>query len=202
MPGVLAGAVVLEPRRRVALRAALEVVLAGVRAGEQHPHGLELLAVRPGARPRRSRAPAGRGRRTPRASGSAWNGFADERSSVTSDGSPASTTLRPSRTATAWTRCVASTTPPRRTITLMGCGHGRRTLDARATGDGGLAAPARRAGERVPDREGRAGARRDAENVRSAAVGARRPAARGRAAAGEAAAVPDRGRRARRCSCT
>ena len=78
-----------------------------------------------------------------------------------------------------------------------GLGHGGRTLDARATRDGGLAAPARRAGARVSDREGRAGARRDAENVRPAAVGARRQAARRRAAAGEAAAVPDRGRRAR-----
>ena len=37
-----------------------------------------------------------------------------------SDGSPAAATTSPPRTATAWTRCVASTTPFRRTSTTIG----------------------------------------------------------------------------------
>ena len=118
-PGVLAGAVVLEPRGRVALRAALEVVLARVRAREQHPDGVELLGpgevrrrgdrelprvgVVVGARERQRLERLRRGARE-----------RDERRVAGLDD------LRPSRTATAWTRCVASTTSPRRTTTLMG----------------------------------------------------------------------------------
>ena len=41
--GVLAGAVVLQPRRRVPLGAALEVVLPGMSAGEEEPDGRQLL---------------------------------------------------------------------------------------------------------------------------------------------------------------
>src|SRR5947209_6843322 len=37
-----------------------------------------------------------------------------------SDGSPAAATTSPARTATAWTRCTASTTPLRRTSTTIG----------------------------------------------------------------------------------
>ena len=56
-----------------------------------------------------------------RTSGSAWNGFADERRNATRFESPASSTTAPSRTATAWTMCLASTTPPpRRTVTTIG----------------------------------------------------------------------------------
>ena len=50
---------------------------------------------------------------------------------------------------------------------------------------------------RVPDRAGRAGAHRDAEDVRPAALGARGAAPGRRRAAREAAPVPDRRRRAR-----
>ena len=49
----------------------------------------------------------------------------------------------------------------------------------------------------ISDRAGRAGAHRDAEDVRPAAGGAGGPAARRRRAARQAAALPDRGRRAR-----
>jgi hypothetical protein len=55
-----------------------------------------------------------------RASGSAWIGFDEERKNVTSPGSPAWSTMRPSRTATACTWWTASTSGPRRTVTLIG----------------------------------------------------------------------------------
>src|SRR5262245_37256388 len=60
-----------------------------------------------------------------------------------------------------------------------------------------MAAPARRPGLGVPDREGGPGAHRDAEDLRPASGGARGAPAGGGAAAGEAALLPDRGRRAR-----
>lgn len=52
--------------------------------------------------------------------GSAWNGFAELRKSVLSSGSPQEKTTCPSETATACTRCFASTTSPRRTSTTIG----------------------------------------------------------------------------------
>ena len=55
-----------------------------------------------------------------RTSGSAWNGFAEERMKTSSPGSPATVDDLPSGTATACTRCVASTTPSRRTSTTIG----------------------------------------------------------------------------------
>ena len=56
---------------------------------------------------------------------------------------------------------------------------------------------ARRSGERVPDREGRAGAHRDAEDLRPAALGARGPAVRRRRAPRQAPPLSDGRRRAR-----
>ena len=134
---------------------------------------------RPGATRRRSRGRGRRGRSRARASGSAWNGFAAERRKETRPASPHSSTTAPSRTATAWTRCTASTVVPRRTSTLIGSAMTRGALDARTARDGGLAPPARRPRLGVPDREGRAGAHRDAEDVRPAARDPRRPPARG-----------------------
>ena len=55
-----------------------------------------------------------------RTTGSAWIGFADERRYVTSDASPAESSTRPSRTATACTMWRASTTSPRVTSTTIG----------------------------------------------------------------------------------
>ena len=55
-----------------------------------------------------------------RASGSAWIGFDDERMKQVSPASPASATTAPSWTATACTRCRASTIPLRRTSTTIG----------------------------------------------------------------------------------
>src|SRR5256885_4154557 len=55
-----------------------------------------------------------------RASGIACSGLEDERMNVTSPESPASATIPPSCTATAWTRWTASTTSPRHTDTLSG----------------------------------------------------------------------------------
>ena len=60
-----------------------------------------------------------------------------------------------------------------------------------------MAARPERPGVRLPGGEGRAGAHRDAEDVRSAARRAGRAAAVGRGAARQAAALPDRRRRAR-----
>ena len=92
--GVLAGAVVVEPRRRLPSAAALEVVLAVARAPwRAAPARRRAARGRRGARRRRSRGRARRGRRRARASGSAWNGFADERMNVTSAGSPADATI-------------------------------------------------------------------------------------------------------------
>ncbi len=57
-------------------------------------------------------------------SGSAWNGFADERSVVTRSGSPHDAITLPSRrTATAWTRCRLSGNPFRYVVTtpVAGC---------------------------------------------------------------------------------
>ena len=73
----------------------------------------------------------------------------------------------------------------------------RRSVRARIARGRGLAAPARRRRQALPDRAGRAGAHRDAEDVRPAALGARGRRARGRAAPREAAPLPDRRRRAR-----
>src|SRR6188474_2485979 len=62
-----------------------------------------------------------------RTAGSAWIGFADERRNVTRLGSPAASSILPSRSATAWTTCRASTTiastapePTRRAVRLGG----------------------------------------------------------------------------------
>ena len=55
-----------------------------------------------------------------RASGSAWIGFDDERMKQVSPASPASAITAPSCTATACTRCRASTMPLRRTSTMSG----------------------------------------------------------------------------------
>ena len=52
--------------------------------------------------------------------GNAWNGFAELRKYVTSAGSPHDDTTFPSDTATACTRCLASTTSPRQTSTTIG----------------------------------------------------------------------------------
>ena len=52
--------------------------------------------------------------------GNAWNGFAELRKSVLSSGSPQESTTLPSETATACTRCLASTTSPRQTSTTIG----------------------------------------------------------------------------------
>src|SRR5207237_5665898 len=60
--------------------------------------------------------------------------------------------------------------------------------------DGGVAPPAERSRVGVSDRSGGAGAHRDAEDVRPAAVGARGTEARRSGAAGEAPHVPDGGR--------
>src|SRR3989337_3069405 len=60
-----------------------------------------------------------------RTSGSAWKGFAEDRRNATRAASPACSTTVPSRTATACTACVASTTPPRLTLTTIGSTRGR-----------------------------------------------------------------------------
>ena len=52
--------------------------------------------------------------------GEAYIGFEDERRNTTMLRSPASATTAPSRTATASTRCLASTMPPRRISTRSG----------------------------------------------------------------------------------
>ena len=52
--------------------------------------------------------------------GNAWNGFAELRKSVRCSGSPQESTTLPSDTATACTRCVASTISPRQTSTAIG----------------------------------------------------------------------------------
>ena len=112
---VLAGAVVLDRRRA---RAALELAPPRRRHCEQSPHGGKLLG------PARCDAHAiaissssrsGRARTT----GSAWIGFADERRKVTSSGSPATRTIRPSRRRPR-APCRASTTSPRVTSTRIG----------------------------------------------------------------------------------
>ena len=113
---MLSRAVVLEACR---LRAALEVVLRRAGLGEQAPHRLELVGPmemrRAGDRDL-GIARSGRARTT----GSAWNGFAELRKSVLSSGSPQESTTCPSDTATACTRCLASTTSPRQTSTTIG----------------------------------------------------------------------------------
>src|SRR5687768_15045636 len=71
----------------------------------------EAHAIATSRSPRSSRA---------RTSGSAWIGFDEERRKSSSPGSPERSTTSPSRTATAWTRCLDSTTGPRRTTTWSG----------------------------------------------------------------------------------
>ena len=118
--GVLARAVVEDLLGRPALlKAELEVVLGRGRLREQRADGGDL--VRRGA--------VGRGRdrevalvevcARPRER-SAWIGFDDDRRKQASPPSPASATTAPLRTATAWTRCRASTMPLRRTLTTIG----------------------------------------------------------------------------------
>ena len=180
--GVLAGAVVAEPRRRSAT--ALELVLAPPAPSRAAPRPRRPARAAE-VRGRRDREVARRrGRSRARASGSAWNGFAAERMNVTRPASPRSATTAPSCTATAWTTCRPRRWSPRRTSTLIGSATRGETYDARTTRDGGVAPPARRPGVGVPDREGRPGAHRDAEDLRPAARGARGPPARGRASGG------------------
>ena len=195
-PRVLARAVVRE--LRAALGPALELLLGRAGAARGAPgrrRAARAVAVVRGAGDRELLAPAGPASSS--ASGSAWNGFATERMKVTSSGSPAASTTSPSRTATACTACLDSTTPPRSTITLIG-DPTWRSLDVpelpeiealrRSLDEPVRAAPIEKAGP---------GAHRDAQDLRPAALGARGPAPRGRAQARQAPALPDGGRRAR-----
>ena len=175
---VLAGAVVLD-----ALRAdpALEVVLGRRRRGENRRTTASCSGVAPCEAQASATCSSSRSGRA-RTTGSAWSGFADERRYVTSPGSPAASSTRPSRTATAWTTCRASTTSPRVTSTTIGSTAREpseraqapsASAHARATRGRGMGARARPA--RVP-RAGRVratGPYRDAEDVRSAAERAR-----------------------------
>src|SRR4051812_13686597 len=84
--------------------------------------------------------------------------------------------------ARACTRWTASTPCPRRTVTLIASIAAGDYVAGVARGRS-VAPPARPARQAPSDREGRAGARRDAEDDRAAAVGARGGrTARGRAA--------------------
>ena len=161
-PGMLARAVVLERRR---LGAALELVLAaGALASRLRTAAscsgearwdADAIAISSVVRSSRART-----------SGSAWNGFAEERRYATRSASPACSTTAPSRTATACTTCVASTTSPRRTITLISstrssvCHVGLQTpLVWVGPEDRQPTRPQRREGEgspraRLPDRSG------------------------------------------------
>ena len=102
-----------------------------------------------------------------RASGSAWSGFAEERMKVTSPGSPAA----PTSVAVANGDRVDAVDR----LDDLAARDGypdrvhRRSLVARAAGDGGVAPSPRRAGLGCADREGGARAHRDAEDLRPAA---------------------------------
>ena len=98
-----------------------------------------------------------------RTSGSAWNGFAEERRYATRSGSPACSTTAPSRTATACTRCVASSTSPRWTTIRSGCTRG--SLEGRVANTLGLV------GSRLPDDEAPRLLRRRRTDEPSARVG-------------------------------
>src|SRR5436309_15239699 len=97
--------------------------------------------------------------------------------------------MRPSVVA-AWTRCTASTTSPRRTVTLIASTEAGAYV-ARVARGRSVAPPARSACEEGPDRESRPCAHRDAEDVRPTDVGARRRGLQGRGAAREAFPAPD-----------
>src|SRR5256885_11668606 len=75
--------------------------------------------------------------------------------------------------------------------------HEARSVSARTAGDGGVAARSGRTRARVTGRAGRAGAHRDAEDLRSAAGNSRGTAVQGCRPTRQAAALSDRGRRAR-----
>src|SRR5437764_1092447 len=194
---VLAGAVVLEPRRWIALAAALKLVLARVSTAKQHPNGCKLLRV--GAVRRRGDGKLARVevvvRLRERQRLERLRRRAEERDEIPVSGlGDATPALH--RDGVHDVRRLGDAAAAHDYPDGVG-GHEVRTLNARASGDGGLASPARRAGQRVPDRQGGTGARRDAEDLRPAAVDARRLQARGRPPQGEAPAVPHRGRRAR-----
>ena len=105
-------------RRR--LRPALEVVLRRGRLREQAAHGLELVRPMRDATRRRSRSRHRRDRAAPGRAAAPGSASRSCGSSVTSSGSPRDCDDLPSDTATAWTRCRASTTSPRTTSTTIG----------------------------------------------------------------------------------
>src|SRR3954449_8725229 len=90
--------------------------------------------------------------------------------------------MRPSVVA-AWMWCTASTTSPRRTVTLIASTEAGAYV-ARVARGRSLAPPARPARQEGHDREGRAGPHRHAENVRPAGLRAGRRGLQGRRAAG------------------
>src|SRR4051812_45634839 len=94
-------------------------------------------------------------------------------------------------------RWTASTTSPRRTVTLIASTEAGAYVAGVARGRS-LAPPARPTREEGADREGGAGAHRDPEDLRPTHVGARRRGAQRRRAAREALPAADRRRRARR----
>src|SRR6476646_8289035 len=92
--------------------------------------------------------------------------------------------------------CTASTTSPRRTVTLIASTEAGAYV-ARVARGRSLAPPARPASEEGPHREGGAGPHRHAEDVRPAGLRARRGGLQGGRAAGQALPAPD-GRRGAR----
>ena len=192
-PGVLARAVVPERAVRAAvLRAALEVADLCSGAREQLPHRGELrrLGLVRGARDRE--LVRRRGRRSPRASGTAWIGFRDERRKQWTSSPSAVPSV--DRTCT---RCTASTTSPRCTVTLIASTPAGSLVAGVARGRS-LAAPARPTRQAIADRESRPGAHRDAQDLRPAALDARRRGLPRRRAPRQALPAADRRRRARR----
>src|SRR3954447_8528252 len=90
----------------------------------------------------------------------------------------------------AWMRWTASTTSPRRTVTLISSTEAGAYVAGVARGRS-LAPPARPASEEGLDRKGRAGPQRDAQALPPPRLGARRRGLQGRGAAREAVPAPD-----------
>src|SRR3954452_3561077 len=102
--------------------------------------------------------------------------------------------MRPSVVA-AWTRGTASTTSPRRTVTLIASTEAGAYV-ARVARGRSVAPPARPTRQKGADRESGAGAYRDAEDVRPADLVSRGRRLQGRRAAREAVPPADGRRRA------
>src|SRR6476646_3241014 len=128
----------------------------------------------------------------PSTKGIACSGLHDERRRKRRFGSPR---VSPSVVATC-TRWVASTTPPRRTVTLIASTDAGAYVAGTARGRS-VAPSARPAREAVADRAGGPRSHRDAEDIRPAAEGARRRGPARSRAAREALPAPDRRQRAR-----